>query len=195
MLRRWLLIFTVIAGPNALVFGQCEYAFREIDEFDGTLTVATHPVNVGYMIPSNFETSEGVKIIEEGKLMFSFTEEAHKDTGIISFFITLAVQEYEFHPIESGENVLIALSDSTVIGLYNLPSSQFDRTTNMRLYTHTCVLPIDVFYKLVYNEIIKIRIYYRTQKKDIEVLPDQQAELKEMLRCVGRGAGVYPLKP
>ena len=194
MLSKWFLTSAVLLLCYANLHGQCDYAFRAVDEFDGTLTVAADAVDIGYMIPSNFETAQGVRVIQQGKILFSYTEEA-RDTGILSFFLTLAVQEYDYLPIDIGENVLIALSDSTVVGLYNIPSSDFDRTTNMRLYTHTCPLPIDIFYKLIYHDITKIRILYKNQKKDLEILPKQQQLLKEKLICVATGAGIYPLKP
>lgn len=173
---------------------QCDFEFYAVDEFDGTLMAATPVVNLGRLIPSYFETPEGAKIIEEGKAFFSYTEE-ERDTGIVSLFLTLAVQEYKFYGIEKGENILIALADSTVYGLYNVPEGKFDPSTNMRLYTHTCVIPLDVFYKLVYQDILKIRIRYKEHKHDIELYPEQKEALKEMLQCIGRAAGLYPIKP
>ena len=191
---RLLLIFSYWISYQNMV-GQCDFAYHAIDEFDSTLIAATQVVNVGNIIPSYFETTQGPKMVEEGKIFFSYTEEAKQDSGIVSFFLSLGTQEYEYYSIENGENVLIALSDSTIVGLYNIPESGFDRTTNMRQFTHTCVLPVDIFYKLVYFDIMKIRIRYKEFKHDIELYPQQREELKEMLRCIGRAAGLYPLKP
>ncbi len=194
MLIKWTYALSLSILISNLLTGQCDYAFKAVDEFDGTLTIAAHTVDVGYMIPSNFETVNGIRIIQQGKVLVSFTEEA-RDTGIISLFLTLAVQEYDYLPIENGETVLLALSDSTVVGLYNVPTSDFDRTTNMRLYTHTCPLPMDIFYKLIYHNITKVRILYRTQKKDIDILPDQQKLIQEQIKCIATEAGFLPLKP
>ena len=197
MIMRGIILSTLIIlmlGLGNVLYGQCDYAFYGVDEFDGTRMAASHTVNVGRLIPSYYETVEGAKIIEECKVFLSYTEEA-RDTGIVSMFLTLATQEYEFYKIEKAENVLLALSDSTIVGLYNVPESKFDRSTNMRLYTHTCVLPVDIFYKLLIHDIRKVRILYREHKHDIDIYPEQQKALLNQLKCIGRAAGLYPLKP
>ena len=183
----WILIFNVWGN---MLLAQCDFPFRAYDDFDSTLTIAMPVINIGYMIPSNFETVDGPKMVEEGKLLLSYTEE-ERDTGIISLFLTIAVQEYEYYTIEKGEQVLLALSDSTVVGLYDVPDSQFDRSTNMRRYTHMCPLPIDVFYKMIHYDVLKIRIKYKNYKHDFELLPWQKKSIKDYLICLGTEAGFY----
>jgi hypothetical protein len=121
-------------------------------------------MHIGGFIPSKFETIEGPKIIEEGEVLFSFAESDQGDS-IKSFFLTIAAPEYNYEPIENGQNVLLALSDSSVIALHNFPDKgTFDKTINMRLYQHSCVVPVDTYYRLTYLKIKGIRIRYQNKK-------------------------------
>ena len=47
------LIGWMLAVPP--VYGQCNLIHDKVDEFDSTRTVAAKPVNVGFIIPSNFD--------------------------------------------------------------------------------------------------------------------------------------------
>ena len=189
-MRQRLLGVILFLGGWISINGQCDFAYNAVDEFDSTKTIAVPVTNIGYLIPANYETVDGLKIIEEGKVLFSYTEE-DRDSGIVSLFFTLAVQEYEYYKIDNGKNILLALSDSTIVGFYNVPHSKFDRSTNMRQYVHTCPIPVDVFYKLLYYDIEKIRIRYDNHKHDIELLPQQRKELREKILCLGMEAGFY----
>lgn len=171
---------------------QCELAFDEVDEFDSLRTVAAQPVSFGYVIPSLFETAKGPKYIEEGKVAIMYSE----NDSINSFFFTLAIPEYSFRSIEQGFNVLMKLSDGNVIGLYNVPDrGTFDKTTNMRLYLHTCILPLDMYYRLTFSTIESIRIEYKDIKRTFVLDEEQQLAIREALQCVGKTVELYPVKP
>ncbi|MBP9873691.1 MAG: hypothetical protein KBC60_06620, partial [Haliscomenobacter sp.] len=160
--------------------------------FDSTRTVAAKPVNIGYLIPSNFETANGPKMIEEAKLLFSFSE----NDSIRSFFLTVAVQEREFLRIDNDFNVLLLLDDEQVIATMNVSDQGvFDPATNMRLYQHTCVVPLDLFFALTHLKVAKIRINYRTYKHTIDLSERQRTELREAVRCVGEAVQLIPLRP
>lgn len=195
---RKLIIFCLLAlMGSASAFAQskakCTLAVDEIDTFDSTHTVAAKPVNIGYQIPSQFLLDNGNnKMIEQGKALFSYSE----NDSINSFFLTLAMVEYKYFSIEPGFNVLLLLSNQQVVGLFNVPDKgEFDKSTNMRIYQHTCVVPLDLFYALTLQKIQSIRIEYNGYKKTLEILPEQQDAIQEAVRCVGEAVGLYPIKP
>lgn len=189
--RAWLIPFTWALAVS-LAYGQCKPAMDEVDAFDSTRTVAAKPVNIGYLIPSNFETANGPKMIEEAKLLFSFSE----NDSIRSFFLTVAVQEREFLRIDNDFNVLLLLDDEQVIATMNVSDQGvFDPATNMRLYQHTCVVPLDLFFALTHLKVAKIRINYRTYKHTIDLSERQRTELREAVRCVGEAVQLIPLRP
>lgn len=174
------------------VNGQCEYPIDTIDEFDSTRLVAYEPINIGYMIPSNVVTDEGPLMIEEAKLMFTFTQNDTLD----AFFLTLAVPEYEYHSIKQGFNVLFKLNNGQIISLLNMPDQgAFDRKTNMRIYQHTLVVPLDLFYNLTHHTIEKIRINYPSRKHTLTLSPEQQETVRESVRCIGKAVELFPIKP
>ncbi len=171
----------------------CQIAVDEIDSFDSTRTIAAKPINIGYQIPSQFLLDNGSnKMIEQGKALFTYTE---NDT-INCFFLTLATAEYSYFSIEPGYNVLLLLSDQRVVGLLNVPDKgEFNKSINMRIYQHTCVVPLDMFYALSTYKIEQIRIEYKGFKKTLEILPEQQEAIQQAVRCVGEATGLYPIKP
>lgn len=178
--------------PTAYAGAQCKVALDEIDPFDSLRTVVSQSVTIGNRVPSKFETADGPKLIEEAKVLFTYTE---KDS-IRSFFLVLGIQEWEYHRIDSDYNVLLMLDDGQVIELMNFSDQgTFDARTNMRLYQHTCLIPIDLFYALTHFKVQKIRINYRTEKRTVEVQPGQQTALRNAVRCVGERIGMSPLKP
>ena len=171
---------------------QCEVAFDEIDEFDSTRVIGSEIIEIGKIIPSLYELPEGRKFINQGKFLFTFSE---KDS-INSFFVTLAVPEYEYRKIANDFNVQVKLSDGGVIPIYNVPDrGTFDKSTNMRTYLHTLVIPLDLFYRLTYSTIEKIRINYDKKKTTIEMDLTQQESVRDAIQCVGRATGLYPVKP
>lgn len=172
---------------------QCDLAVDEVDPFDSTRLIAAKPIDVGYKIPSQFTLPNGnLKMIEEGKILFTYAE---NDT-INTFFMTLALAEHTYRSIDEGFKVWLLLSNERVVGLYNVPDKgEFDKNTNMRIYQHTCVVPLDMFYVLTYLKIEKIRVEYKGFKKTLEILPEQQAAIQEAIRCVGEASGQYPVKP
>lgn len=176
-----------------ILSAQCELAVDEVDPFDSTRLIAAKPIDVGYKIPSQFTLPDGnLKMIEEGKVLFTYAE---NDT-INTFFMTLALAEHAYHSIDEGFKVWLLLSNERVVGLYDVPDKgEFDKNTNMRIYQHTCVVPLDMFYVLTYLKIEKIRVEYKGYKKTLEILPEQQAAIQEAIRCVGEASGQYPVKP
>lgn len=163
-----------------------------VDIFDSTRLIVSEVVNIGYSIPSEFMTLKGPKMIEEGKAMVSFSQ---KDS-LNSFFLTLAMAERNFLKIPSDFNVLLKLGNEKVVTLLNVPDQgTFDKETNMRIYLHTCVIPVDVFYQLHFETVQVIRIEYNGYNHDIKLTLQQQELLKEAMACVGKTAGFYPVKP
>ncbi len=192
-MRKLLVLIVVFCFFTGVVVAQCDLAFNEVDPFDSTRLVAAKPVPVGYQIPSQYTLEDGsFKMIEEGKILFTYAE---NDT-INTFFMTLALAEHNYHSIETGYNVWLLLSNERVVGLYNVPDKgEFNKNTNMRIYQHTCVVPLDMFYVLTYFKIEKIRVEYKGYKKTLEILPEQQSAIREAIRCVGEAVGLYPVKP
>lgn len=181
--------------PMATLSAQCEFIVEDIDFFDSTRLLTSKPVPIGFLIPSMYETIKGPRLIDEAQAMFSFAESARADS-INSFFLTVLAEEYDFLAIESGQNVLLALEDSTVVGLLNFPDrGTFNPKTNMRLYQHTCVVPIDILYRLSFSKIMMIRIEYENKKKTIILSKEQQKELQKIFRCVGERQGLFKEKP
>ncbi|MEZ4995464.1 MAG: hypothetical protein R2824_33920 [Saprospiraceae bacterium] len=177
---------------SANLLAQCEVAFDEIDDFDSLRTVSSHPVSFGYMIPSLFETVSGPKLIEEGKALVMYSQ----NDSINSFFLTLAIPEYTYRSIKPGNNVLMKLSDGEVISFYDIPDKGvFDEGTNMRIYQHTIVLPIDMYYRLTFSTIEAIRIEYKKVKRTFRLTEEQQMAIREAMQCVGRQVELYPVKP
>lgn len=192
-MRKILFLLTCFWLTNiAVSHAQCEYPIDTIDEFDSTRLVVFKPINIGYMIPSQVETDNGPMMIEEAKLMFTFTQNDSLD----AFFLTLAVAEREYQPIQKDFNVMLKLSNDQIVGLYNVPDrGTFDRTTNMRVYQHTLVVPLDLFYNLTHHTIEKIRINYRNKKRTITLLPEQQEEVRQAVQCIGEAVALFPIKP
>lgn len=171
---------------------QCEYAIDSVDEFDSTRIVSFQPINIGYLVPSQVETPKGPLMIEEAKLLFTFSQNDTLDV----FFLTIAVPEWDYEPIDKDFNVWLKLSNEQIVNLYNVPDrGTFDPKTNMRLYQHTCVVPIDLFYNLTHHTIEKIRIQYRNKKRTINLLPEQQEEVRKAVRCIGEAVQLFPIKP
>lgn len=176
----------------SFVYGQCNLIHDKVDEFDSTRTVAAKPVNVGFIIPSNFETPDGPKMIEEGKLLFSYSER----DSIHGFFLIVALQEREYLRVDNEYNVLLMLEDNQIIELMNFSDQGFfDPATNMRLYQHTCVVPLDLFYALTHLKITKIRIQYRTYKHTVELSERQQEAFRTSVRCVGEALNMLQIRP
>lgn len=184
----WLVLLLLSVDLSA----QCEIAFDEFDDFDSLRTVASQSVAFGYLVPSLYETENGPKVIEEGKAVVMYSE---NDT-INSFFLTLVIPEYTYQPIESGFNVLMKLSDGEVVSFYNVPDrGTFDDSTNMRLYQHTVIVPLDMFYRLTFSTIEAIRIEYKKLKRTFKLNEEQQLAIRAAMQCVGRQVELYPVKP
>lgn len=188
----WLILFGLMLTPPILR-AQCTYLVNEYDEFDSTQIVSVLPLTIGYIIPSAYTEADGeVKMVEEGKLMFSYTE----NDSLGSFFLTIAALERNFYEIAAGREVMLLLNNGHIIPLLNVPDrGRFDESTNMRLYQHVCVVPIDVFYSLTVHMVEKIRINYKGYKRTITLTREQQTALRKAIRCVGQGAELYPIRP
>lgn len=193
-MKRELLLLLLSLSLPLLLPAQCKYALDEVDPFDSTRLVMSQPMSIGNYIPSLFETADGPKIIDEAKAVFSHSES--DQDSINSFFLTIVAPEYNYHPIESGRNVLLAFADSTVAALLNFPDrGTFNSETNMRMYQHTCIVPLDVFYRMTYSEVVAIRIRYDNKKRTIPLSKKQQKALKLAVQCVGEAVGFMPNKP
>lgn len=191
MYKLFLIFFAFLLGSFQLQ-AQCDLALEEIDDFDSTRIISAYPTSIGNLVPSLFETADGPLFIPEAKIMFTFSE----NDSIKSFFITLAIPEYEYQPIEKNYNVYLKLSDGGVVRLYNVPDrGTFDRKTNMRLYQHTCIVPLDLFSRFTFSFIEKIRVSYKFQDRDFDLTAKQQEEIRESIQCVGRATGLYPVNP
>lgn len=191
-----LLLLVVVLGSSPKVFSQeaidCEIAFDEVDPFDSLRIIGSEIISIGYLIPSMYETESGPKIIEEAEVIMLYTE----NDSMSGFFLNLVMPEYKLQPIEAGMNVKLLLDDDSVIGLYNIPDKgEFDRTINMRVYQHTCAVPLDYYYKLAYHKIAQIRIEYKHQNRTLKLNKEQQEQLRTSLQCIGRQVALYPIKP
>ncbi len=192
MIQR-LLLLCLLAFP-AMLPAQCPLALDTIDRFDSTRLVMTEPISIGQLIPSLYETVDGPKIIDEGKAVFSFAED--DQSPIESFFFTIVAPEYDYLKIESGKNVILAFADSTAAPLLNFPDrGTFNKDTNMRMYQHTCVVPIDVYYRMAYVGVVGIRIRYETKKRTILITDEQREALMQAVRCAGQAVKLDTAKP
>ena len=170
----------------------CKIAFDEIDSFDSLRVIGAEPVAIGYLIPSMYEMEDGPKLIQEAEVIMLYTE----NDSISGFFLNVVIPEYKLQPIASGMNVKFLLDDDSVIGLYNIPDEGiFDRDINMRVYQHTCLVPMDYYYKLAYHKITQIRIEYDKQNRTLKLNNKQQESLRASFQCVGRQIDLYPIKP
>jgi hypothetical protein len=193
-MNKHILTFFLFALSPCFISAQCDLAINEVDAFDSTRVISSAAIHVGNFIPSLYETIDGPKIIEEAEVLFSFAESDRPD-NLKSFFLTVAAPEFKYEAIESGQNVLLALSDSTVIGLHNFPDKgTFDKSTNMRVYQHTAVVPVDTYYRLAFLDIVGIRIRYTNKKRTLFLNKEQQEALKQAILCVGAEAG-FEVKP
>ncbi len=193
MKQYWLIIILGLIVSGQL-FAQCDsLLIEDVDAFDSTLLVTSSPVSIGYMVPSQFETLEGFKLIEEAKMLITFTE----NDSIDAFFLTLAVQEREYLKIQSEKNVLLLLSNEDIIGLLNVADKGvFDRSTNMRRYQHTCVVPYDQIFNLSFHNIEQIRIMYEGgYYHDIKLTLEQQEAVRMRIKCLAEHLKVLNAKP
>lgn len=193
-MKKWCLLSALWVCMVAMATAQeCSYAINEVDDFDSIRLVVMQPISAGYKIPSQFLNDKGeYTLIDESKILLSYTE----NDSINCFFLTLALAERGYLSTEEGFNVLLKLSNDRVIALHNVPDKgEFDKKTNMRIYQHTCVMPLDMFYTLTFHKIEKIRVEYKGYKRTLEILPPQQEAIREAMRCLGEAIGMYPVKP
>ncbi|MCB0639747.1 MAG: hypothetical protein KDC54_24150 [Lewinella sp.] len=170
----------------------CRIAFDEVDPFDSLRTIGSETVSMGYLIPSRYELVDGPKLVEEAKAIMIYSE----NDSISGFFLNFVLPEYELEPITNGMNVKLLLADSTVIGLYDIPDEgYFDRSINMRVYQHTCPLPLDYFYKLAFIRVAAIRVEYQKRYHIVQLSEEQGAALQKAIQCVGLRSGLYPIEP
>lgn len=173
---------------------QCTFAADTIDPFDSTRLVISEPIPIGFLIPSLYETVDGPRIIEEAEVAFSFIE--GDVDRINSFFLTIATPEYDFRKIEAGRNVIIAFEDTSAVQLLNYPDrGVFSKETNMRVYQHTCVVPIDILYRMASFNVFGFRIRYKGKKRTIILTKDQQEALRKAVKCASEAVGFGPLSP
>lgn len=191
-MKRLLLMIFLWLTTLAAAHAQCKVAVETIDEFDSTRLVVSQPVNIGNMIPSNHRNADGMLMVEEAKVLFSFTE---NDT-LGAFFLTIAAAEREYYATEEGYNVYLIMADGTLLEMMNYPDKgTMDDKTLMRIYTHTCVAPVQYFFIMADTYIDRIRILYKGHKRTIKLTPEQREEARKAIRCVGEKLYFYPIKP
>jgi hypothetical protein len=191
-MKRLLLMTFLWLTTLAAAHAQCKVAVETIDEFDSTRLVVSQPVNIGNMIPSNHRNADGMLMVEEAKVLFSFTE---NDT-LGAFFLTIAAAEREYYTTEEGYNIYLIMADGTLLEMMNYPDKgAMDDKTLMRIYTHTCVAPVQYFFIMADTYIDRIRILYKGHKRTIKLTPEQQEEARKAIRCVGEKLYFYPIKP
>lgn len=192
MLNR-LLILALLQLSFYHVSGQCTSVKVETDAFDSTRIIFDKPINIGGLVTSNFEVEDGNKMIEEAKLLVTFAE----NDSLESFFLTVALMEWDYQVLESGENVFLLLENGSIIKLNNVEDRGIlDKKTNMRRYEAVCVLPIDLYYALAHFKTDKIRLQYKSGiKRTVSLFTEQQKKFQQTIRCVGEAAGVMPVKP
>jgi hypothetical protein len=193
MMKKFLVfVFLAFLGLQT-TFAQCDIVIDAVDEFDSTKVVSAQIVSFGYMIPSNYETVDGPLLIEEAKMLFSYTE----SDSLNAFIMTIAVPEFSYQKVETGFNVLLKLSDSTLVeSVYNVPDKGFfDKKINMRVYQHALIIPFELFYRLTEAKIEKMRIIYPKKKRTFHLSEEQQEAILEAIKCVGEASGYYPIKP
>ncbi len=181
-------------GMMPLACGQCDSVYMETDPFDSSFIATVPHFNVGYMVPSNFQTIDGYKMVEEGKIQFSY---ASLDS-VGGIYMSLFLAERNFLTIQEGMgNVMFLLESGKVVSLYNIPDKgEFDKSTNMRVYHHTVLIPLDLFYLMTIDPVDKIRVYYdKGAKRTIEITPLQQKPFDEALQCLGNAVGLFKKKP
>jgi hypothetical protein len=192
VLNRFLL-FTLFLLPCFKLSGQCTSVKIETDAFDSTRVVYDKPINIGGLVTSNFELEEGNKMVEEAKLLVTYAE----NDSLESFFLTLALMEWEYQVLEAGENVMLLLENGSIVKLNTVEDRGIlDKKTNMRRYEAVCVLPIDLYYALTHFKTDKIRLQYKSGiKRTITLFAEQQKKFQQTIRCVGEVAGIMPVKP
>lgn len=192
MLNR-LLLFTLFFLTYFHISGQCISVKIDTDAFDSTKVVYDRPINIGGLVTSNFETEEGSKMVEEAKLLVSYAE----NDSIESFFLTVALMEWEYQVLEAGENVMLLLDSGSIVKLNTVEDrGALDKKTNMRRYEAVCVLPVDLYYALSHFKVDKIRLQYKSGlKRTVSLFSEQQKKFQQTIRCVGEAAGVMPIKP
>ncbi len=191
-----LTILPILFGLFSLpLFSQCRIALDTLDEFDTTRLIATHPFDIGYLVASGnvAEDLEGEEFVPEAKAIFSYANEH----GINSFFLTLGVVERKFYMIENDFTVRLKFKDGQIFELFNVPDAgEFDREILLWKYTHTCVVPIEIFQLMKFERVEKIRITYKNYKRTIELEEAQQIGLQQAVKCVeerlNRNAVVKP---
>lgn len=192
MLNRFL-FFIIFLLPGLELSGQCASVKIETDAFDSTRLVYDKPINIGGLVTSNFEVEEGNKMVEEAKLLVTYAE----NDSLESFFLTLALMEWEYQVLEAGENVMLLLENGSIVRLNTVEDRGIlDKKTNMRRYEAVCVLPIDLYYALAHFKTDKIRLQYKSGiKRTVSLFSEQQKRFQQTIRCVGEAAGIMPVKP
>jgi hypothetical protein len=182
-MNKFLFLAICFWGVIPPVFSQCKIALDTWDEFDSTHLIATEPLKLGFLVPTQAlaEDLEGAIYTEEAKAIFSFANE----NKIRSFFLTLGVVERKFYMPEKGFTVLLKFTDGVIAELYNVPTEgEFDRDILMWNYMHTAVVPLEIFHMMRNVRVEKIRINYKNYKSTIVLEEAQQAALQKAVMCV-----------
>jgi len=187
------LLFLLGFFSGSISFGQCAGLTEEIDPFDSTRVILHKPVNLGGLVASRFALEDGDKMVEEAKALVSYAD----NDSLESFFLTLALLEWDYQVLDAGPSVSLLLGNQSVVALETVEDrGTLDSKTNMRRYEAVCVIPVDLFYALHQFKVTKMSVHYRSgHKRTISLFPDQQNRLQVSLRCVGEKAGWLPINP
>lgn len=197
MIRRYCLflftLFAVIGTANAQTkSSDCTIAFDEVDPFDSLRVVGAGPVIIGNKMLSLYEEANGPRLVPEGKIASLY----HELDSLDLLFLVIVLPEYDYKKVADGFNVKFLLQNDSIIGLPTYPDDgYFDRTTNMRHYQHTSLVPLDTYYLLTTVGIKLVRVEYPEHRRTIALSAQQQQQVMAMLRCIGERVGWYPLTP
>jgi hypothetical protein len=184
-MKRFLLINLFCWAILNLAFSQCKIAIDTLDEFDTSRLIATKPIVLGYLVPTDNAVKDlgGKQYVEEAKAIFSYSDE----NNIRSFFLTIGVVTRDFYMIDNDYNVLLKFAgeEGVIMRLFNVPEKgEYDRDLLLWKYMHTCVVPLEIFHMMKNDRVEKIRINFRNYEHTIILEEKQQIALQDAVKCV-----------
>ena len=171
----------------------CSILTDEVDPFDSLRTVTSDQMGVGAFLVSQYETADGPRLVPEAKAAVLFSE----NDSLSVLFLHLEMPEYQVQETDNGINIKLKMASDTIVGFYTVTDrGTFSRTTNMRHYQHTALVPMDLYYLLTTDFVDLVRVEYGGGfQKTLALTPEQKVQLREHFRCVGERVGYYPVEP
>ncbi|MEM7573258.1 MAG: hypothetical protein AAF433_10170 [Bacteroidota bacterium] len=182
-----------IPPEQSLPLPPCAILADEIDPFDSLRTVTSDQMELGAYMVSQYETADGPRLVSEAKAAVLYSE----NDSLSVLFMHLEMPEYEVQNTDNGFNLKFKMASDTIVGFYTVTDrGTFSRTTNMRHYQHTALVPIDLYYLLTTDLVELLRVEYGDSfRRTILLTPEQRVQLREHFRCVGERVGYYPVAP